>query len=137
MFVFGKESEKQLLTCDRRIQEIMRIGIVRSKVDFGINEGHRTTALQQKYFSEGKSEKDGIIKLSMHQYWPSVAFDIYAWVKGKRSYELYYMAYLAGLFNAIAKELGYDLTWGGNWDNDGEFITDQRFQDTCHHQLLF
>ena len=136
MYAFGKESEKQLITCDPRIQEIMRIAIVRSVVDFGINEGHRTLALQQKYFAEGASEKDGIINLSKHQSLPSEAVDVFAWVNSKRNYGLVYMAYLAGLFNSIAKELGYSLRWGANWDNDGELMTDQKFQDTCHHEVI-
>jgi peptidoglycan L-alanyl-D-glutamate endopeptidase CwlK len=135
MFKFGKASEAQLITCDPRIQEIMRLAILRSKVDFGINEGHRSLALQQKYFTQGLSEKDGIIKLSNHQYVPSKAVDVYAWVNGKRNYGLVYMAYLAGVFNAIAMEFGYDLHWGANWDDDGELMTDQRFQDSCHHEI--
>ena len=66
---------------------------------------------------------------------PSIAVDVYAWVEGRANYGLIYMAYLAGTFNAIAVELGYDLHWGYNWDDDGVLGTDQTFQDSGHHEL--
>jgi peptidoglycan L-alanyl-D-glutamate endopeptidase CwlK len=132
---FSKTSLARLATCDPRIQEIMKIAIVRTKVDFGIAEGHRSLADQQKYFAEGKSEKDGIIKISKHQADPSLAVDVYGYVNGKSCYSVAVLCYLAGLLNAIAVELGYDLHWGGNFDDDGEIITDQNFVDLPHHEI--
>jgi peptidoglycan L-alanyl-D-glutamate endopeptidase CwlK len=31
--------------------------------------------------------------------------------------------------------LGVKLRWGGNWDRDGEPVTDQDFQDLVHFEL--
>jgi len=34
----------------------------------------------------------------------------------------------------VGKMLEVDLRWGGNWDMDGEPITDQDFQDLVHFE---
>jgi len=133
---FSRTSEARLLTCDYRWQKIMRLAIQRSVIDFGIACGHRSDAEQQAVYAAGKSEKDGVVNKSKHQTNPSIAIDVYAWVNGKENWELVYMAYLAGLFRSIAIELGYSIRWGANWDNDGELLTDQKFQDTGHHELI-
>lgn len=33
-------------------------------------------------------------------------------------------------------KLGIDIRWGGNWDMDGEPVTDQNFQDLVHFELV-
>jgi len=35
---------------------------------------------------------------------------------------------------SVGKMLEVDLRWGGNWDMDGEPITDQDFQDLVHFE---
>jgi hypothetical protein len=32
--------------------------------------------------------------------------------------------------------VGVMIRWGGNWDMDGEPITDQDFQDLVHFELI-
>lgn len=134
-FRFSEISENRLVTCDPRIQEIMGLAIQRSSIDFGIAEGHRTLAKQQQYFAEEKSQKDGIINKSKHQSFPSLAVDIYGWVNGKQTYNTSVMCYLAGVIDSVASELGFNLIWGANWDDDGEIITDHKFIDMPHWEL--
>jgi len=132
---FSKTSDDRLKTCDKRLQSIMYRAIQISKVDFGIAEGHRTVELQKKYFAEGKSKLDGVTNLSKHNEQPSKAVDIYGYLNGKAVYDTPVMCYLAGVIEASAAELGYNIRWGGNWDNDGEIIKDQTFNDLPHYEL--
>jgi peptidoglycan L-alanyl-D-glutamate endopeptidase CwlK len=111
-------------------------------VDFGISEGHRTKLLQLEYYQAGKSKCDGIHTISNHNYMPSLALDFYAFVGGKACYHPETLTYLAGLFHGVAEmllaqgEITHRLRWGGNWDQDGEILMDQVFDDRPHIELI-
>ena len=55
-------------------------------------------------------------------------------INGKLSWEKEHCLVLAGMVLAIGKTLGHSIRWGGNWDMDGEPITDQDFQDLVHFE---
>lgn len=141
-FKFGKRSLEELITLHKDLQLILTEAIAVSPIDFGISEGHRPVEIQQQYFKEGKSQKDGITDLSKHNYTPSLAADIYPFIKGRADYHNESMSFLAGLITAIAIELynkgriKHWIRWGGNWDMDGEIITDQNFDDRPHLELI-
>ena len=73
---------------------------------------------------------------------PSLAFDIYAFVKGKANWERHNLCVVGGVIMGTAKALldaghiGHRLRWGGNWDMDGEILTDQQFDDMPHFELI-
>ena len=48
MHKFSEISQLRLKTCDPRLVQIMSLALQRSKVDFGIAEGHRTIERQQE-----------------------------------------------------------------------------------------
>ena len=138
---FSKISRQRLATCHEDLQIIALEALAVSNVDFGIAEGHRPITRQKALFDKGLSKIDGITKLGKHNHDPSKAFDIYAWVGGKSSYNTATLSYLAGIIVSTAKRL-YEqgktkhlVRWGGNWDKDGEIITDQRFQDLVHFEI--
>lgn len=139
---FGKSSEEKLSTCHQDLQLIMRKAISISDIDFGIAEGHRSIEVQQQYFKEGKSKIDGIKVKGKHNYTPSLAADIYAFVNGKATWENEHITYLAGLIAAVAdilleqKKITHTIRWGGNWDMDGEILLDQSFDDRPHFELV-
>jgi len=141
MFKFGKQSCDCLDTCD------IRIGAIASKVlelgfmDFSVVEGRRSKETQNLYFKTGKSRVE----------WPdskhnvkdeeqkdlAEAFDAVPYISGKgSSYSICSCCYLAGLMLSEAAKLGIQLRWGGNWDMDGEVMTDQDFQDLVHYELV-
>ena len=134
-------SQTRLNTCHPDIRLIISEAIKVSQVDFGVAEGHRSVERQQQLFKEKKSQKDGIRNLSKHNENPSMAVDIYGWVNGKSCYDERTLCYLAGTIMAVAGMLYnqgrimQDLRWGGNWDGDGEIITDQKFQDLVHFEI--
>lgn len=141
MYKFSERSNERLDTCRHELQKVFRLAIQRSGVDFGISEGQRSVKRQQELYAKGRTEKgeivtyvDGVNKRSKHNYIPSEAVDIYAFVNGSASWETKHLCYLAGVIMACANELNVDLTWGGNWDNDGQIISDQNFVDLPHFE---
>ena len=143
MYKFGNRSKEQLGTCHKDLQLIAEEALKISQVDFGVSEGHRTVEKQLEYFNTGKSKIDGINKKGKHNYQPSLAMDIYAYVKGKGSlaFNTTYLAYLGGVITSVAARLKnegritHSIRWGYNWDSDGDIGTDQRFQDLPHFEL--
>ena len=136
MGAFGKASLERLATCDGLLQQVANKAIKTCPVDFGIAEGNRTTERQLQLFAEGKTKVDGVNDLSKHNYYPSKAFDIFAFVNGKMSYDVAHLCFIAEYIMAAAAELGVKLRWGGNWDSDGEILTDQNFDDLPHFELV-
>lgn len=140
-FKFGATSQKRLASCHEDLRLIASTAIAISKVDFGIAEGHRSIERQHALYKEGKSRIDGIHKKGKHNYSPSLAFDIYAFVNGKANWDEKHLCYIGGLIAATAAHLraegiiSRDIRWGGNWDGDGEIIYDQKFQDLPHFEL--
>ena len=133
---FGKVSRERLDTCNYQLQKVMKLAIQRTFVDFGIAEGNRSLERQKELFAKGLTTKDGVITFSKHNSMPSMAVDIFGWVNGKECYTVAVMCYLAGVIQSCAAELNIPIRWGGNWDQDGEIITDQTFQDLPHFELV-
>jgi len=146
MYSFGKTSTERLNTCHPDIIKIMNEVI--KYHDISVLEGIRSLERQQKLFKDGKSQLDGIIKVSEHQDKGdglSHAIDIMPYYKGFNPFtsengaKTFY--YLAGLVQSTAQKLYDDgeishlITWGGNWDNDMDFFGDSQFFDLPHFQL--
>ena len=155
MYKFSKTSKTRLNTCHKDLQLIMNISIARSPVDFGIAQGARTVAEQQKYYNEGKSKispnhystLEKLIKKAKHIVdgkirKKSMAVDIYAYYDSDARWDQKHLCFLGGLIMGVAAELKekcaitHELRWGGNWDGDGIIISDQTFQDLPHFELI-
>lgn len=133
-YKFGSTSLARLATCDPRLQVVMRAAIAQGLMDMTVTEGHRDQATQDKYFNEGKSRVQ--FPNSKHNTMPSRAVDVAPYVNGNLSYDQRHCCHLAGIILGIAASLGVKLRWGGNWDQDGEPVTDQDFQDLVHFELV-
>jgi len=139
MFSFGRNSQEQLSSCDKNLQAVMQLAIKRTTVDFGISEGHRTPQRQLELYAQGRTKPGNIVtsvKVSKHNGSPSAAVDIFAYVNGKAVWDQAHMCLVAGVILACADELRIKIRWGGNWDGDGEIISDQNFIDLPHFELL-
>lgn len=147
MYGFTKESKEKLNSCHKDIQTIMNKLI--EIYDFKILEGLRTTEQQVKYFKDGKSKLDGIIKKSKHQddgSGKSMAIDIMPYSRDTNAFSgkikdnarFYFMA---GIVFAITEELyeqnliTHKIRWGGDWDSDSLF-DDNSFDDLPHFELI-
>ena len=141
MYKFSNTSNERLNACDKKLQRVFRLAIEQSAIDFGIASGHRSVKQQQQLYAQGRTKPgnifthvDGIEKKSKHNYNPSQAVDIYAWT-GEASWDQKELCYLAGVIMGAAQSLNIDLRWGGNWDGDGQMISDQNFIDLPHFEL--
>jgi peptidoglycan L-alanyl-D-glutamate endopeptidase CwlK len=145
-FKFGNRSKEKLATAHEDLQKIMNLAISRTKVDFGISEGHRSLERQKQLFDEGKSKIDGITKKGKHNYSPSLAVDIFAYhpdleTRRKLAYDRMTLAYIGGIIESCAAELlekgetSHTIRWGANWDSDGIIDYDQSFDDYPHFEL--
>ena len=143
-YSFSQKSLDNLMSCHQDIQKILveLIGMY----DFSVIEGARSKETQMKYFAEGKSKLDGIIKKSKHQSTPSMAVDIMPYKKGTNAFsgkELdhrrFYM--MMGMVKAIADrllikgEITHRVRFGLDWDGDDTF-SDQAFHDLPHFELV-
>lgn len=132
-YKFGTRSLDKLCSADYGLQSVMQVAIDTGIMDFSITEGHREEAVQNKYFESGKSKvkwPDG-----KHNKTPSEAVDVVPFISDKASWNKLHCCVLAGVILACASRLGISIRWGGNWDMDGEPITDQDFQDLVHFEL--
>lgn len=147
MNYLSNTSKARLSTCDSDIQMVIETAIKLCPIDFGVAEGYRTIERQQELYNKrdanGKrlTKIDGINKKGNHNYFPSRAIDLYAYVNGKASWEAKDMIFIAGFITAVAEMLRdagaikSKFRWGGNWDQDGEIISDQDFQDLPHFEI--
>lgn len=124
--IFSNRSLKKIADLEEPLQLVLIEAIKNCPIDFGISEGHRTLIKQQEYYRDGKSKCDGIIKKSKHQFLPSEAFDIYAYVDGSANYGIKNLTFIAGWIMGVADQMGIEIEWGGHW---------KHFNDMPHFQI--
>ena len=125
---FGKTSKKRLETAHPDLQEIFNEVI--EKIDCSVLEGHRGEEMQNKYFDQGKSKvkyPDG-----RHNKIPSLAVDVtpYPVDWNDRERQTLFAGYVLG----VASQLGFNIRWGGDWNQDVS-VADNKFDDFPHFEL--
>ena len=129
MYRFGQTSETNLLTCDKRIQFVLREAI--KIIDFSVICGHRDKHNQNRAFNSGSSKLP--FPKSKHNKMPSLAVDITPFPLDWDNLERFY--FLAGIVLGIGHSNDIKLRYGGDWDRDGD-ITDNNFNDLVHFELI-
>lgn len=127
MYRMSKRSIERLEGIDEILIEIVKEGIKDSPYDFGIpnHGGLRTSEEQNTLFKKGVSKCDGYKKKSYHQ--SGKAFDIYAYVDKKASWDKEHLTTIARHLQKVAEnKFGVILEWGGDWKN---------FKDMPHFQI--
>ena len=127
MYKFSQRSLDNLKNVDERLVRICNELIKR--VDYTVIEGFRTPERQKELYDKGFSKIDGITKKGKHNYSPSLAIDIIPYKKGHNPFDGskesdIMFNNLAKEFKQVAKELGINITWGGDW----KFIDKPHFQ---------
>jgi peptidoglycan L-alanyl-D-glutamate endopeptidase CwlK len=117
MYQLSKRSSKHLSGVNPKLIDIIKLALQITKVDFGIpiTGGLRTVEQQQELYRQEKSQCDGIIAKSNHQ--TGNAFDVFAYVDGKASWDIDDLNEVATAILAAASQLEIQLTWGGHWKN--------------------
>ena len=125
---FGKTSKKRLSTCDDRLQKVFNEVI--KHVDCSVLEGHRSKDRQNKLYEEEKTKvkyPDG-----RHNRQPSSAVDVTPYPVDWKDRER--QTLFAGFVIGVASQMGINLRWGGDWDQDFQ-VVDNRFDDFPHFEL--
>jgi len=132
---FGQASMRRFNTLHPLLQSVLVVAI--EFIDFTIVCGHRAKAEQDEAFNNGKSTVQ--FPNSKHNSFPSLAADVapyfknYPHIRWDRMPEFYN---LTGVIMGIAFTKGINIRCGSNWDQDDEMITDQKFQDPGHIELV-
>ena len=127
MPVFGKRSYRNLETCHKDIQDVLKTAI--KYKDFSVLEGHRSEHDQNYYYKLGRSK----VKYpnSKHNSNPSLAVDVAPypidWKDRDRFVALVYF------IQGIAMARGIKIRLGADWNDDLRFT--EKFQDLPHLEL--
>ena len=125
---FGKRSKNALSSCDERLIKVFDEVI--KTVDCSVLEGHRGQSKQDKYYEEGKSKVK--YPSGRHNKLPSMAVDVAPYPIDWDDRERFHL--FAGFVLGIAKSMGINLRWGGDW-NQNWFVDDNKFDDFPHFEL--
>jgi peptidoglycan L-alanyl-D-glutamate endopeptidase CwlK len=138
MYKLSTKSEKILNTCVPHLRLVIFSALATNLIDMTVIDGLRSKEKQDKYFDQGQSKvkwpnsKHNALKPGMK----SMAVDIAPYVNGKVSFNKSHCCFMAGIILGIAQALGVKIRWDGNWDMDGDPITDQEFNDLLHFELV-
>ena len=125
---FGKKSRENLLTCDKKLQDLFNEVV--KHFDCTVTEGYRNEKDQNHAFKMGNSKV--LFPNGNHNSLPSFACDVAPypvdWDDNNRFY------YFSGFVKGIATSMGIDIRWGGDWDSDTD-LNDQSFNDLVHFEL--
>ena len=126
-FKLSAKSKERLAGVNPLLLDVINSALKKSKIDFGIPAlgGLRTSSEQHQLFLNGKTQLDGYKKKSSHQ--SGNAFDVFAYVDGRASWDERHLTHIATAILAAASEKGIAIMWGGHWRN---------FVDMPHFELL-
>ena len=119
-FSFGTRSKERLSGVHPDLVKVMEEAIKESPLDFSITEGLRTKERQKELFSAGKSQTMNSRHLT------GKAVDIAVIKEGTVTWDFKEYQLVADHIKKVAKELGIDIVWGGDW---------QSFKDGPHFEL--
>lgn len=129
MFRLSEASQKRLVTCDPRLQEI--VNKVSESYDVSVLCGHRGKDAQEEAVSKGMSKLH--FPKSKHNSFPSLAIDLAPfpidWNDRQR------FCHLAGFVQGVAVSLGFKIRWGGDFNQDNNLKNDS-FVDMPHFELV-
>jgi peptidoglycan LD-endopeptidase CwlK len=135
-YQYGERSASRLETCHFDLQWVAREALAYGLTDLAVICGSRTDEEQHDYFVRGLSKLDAGDPRAKHNKPISDAMDIAPWINGKISWNMKHCIFSAGIILSAGIKLGIPLRWGGNWDMDGEIMTDQIFQDLVHFERV-
>lgn len=126
---FSEKSQTILMTCHPKLISLANLAI--QDFDFAVISGFRSEDEQNQIFLEKKSHLT--FPHSKHNQHPSMAFDLAPWPIDWEDRSRFIL--LGGYMMGLAKGLGIDCRWGGDWNGDFN-MKNQRFHDLGHLELL-
>ena len=125
---FGTRSKSRLHTCDGRLIELFNKVV--KEFDCTVIEGHRGKDAQNKAYNKGNSKLK--FPHGKHNKSPSVAVDVAPYPIDWKDRDRFH--YFGGYVLGIAKSLGLNIRWGGDWDQDTQ-TKDNKFDDLVHFEI--
>lgn len=108
-FKLGATSLARLKGVHPDLVKVVHEAIKRTPIDFTVLEGLRTKERQRQLVAKGASKTMNSYHLTGH------AVDIAPLVNGQVTWDWKYYHQLAPVIKQVAKELGVNITWGGDW----------------------
>jgi len=136
-FKYGRRSIERLNTVNPLLKQVLinvlNFGIMDISIIYGVRRKEEQNILFEKGLSKLKwpKSKHNILETGAK----ALAVDAAPFINGKVSYDYNHCCYSAGLIMGEAKRMGLHVRWGGDWNEDGEAITDQTFNDLLHFEL--
>tara|TARA_Y100001963_G_scaffold159029_1_gene260975 strand:- start:544 stop:921 length:378 start_codon:yes stop_codon:yes gene_type:complete len=121
---FGSKSRKQLSTCNPKLQSLFK-EVVRH-FDCSILEGKRSLETQKELL------KDGATKTLDSAHLTGDAVDVAPYPIDFEDRDRFH--YFGGFVLGIARQMGIEIIWGGDWNNDTK-TKDNSFDDLVHFEL--
>jgi peptidoglycan L-alanyl-D-glutamate endopeptidase CwlK len=133
-FKLSERSLERARDVNPKLINLILLAIRRTPIDFGVAwmGGKRTAEEQNQLFKEGYSQCDGYEKLSKHQSGDAIDLNIFVGSKLVENKEM--LCVVAGVMFSCANELGINLRWGLDWNQNGD-IRDNKFNDQYHFEL--
>jgi peptidoglycan L-alanyl-D-glutamate endopeptidase CwlK len=119
-FALSQRSKDRLNGVHPDLVKVIEEAIKESPLDFSISEGVRTVERQKALFDAGKSQTMNSRHIT------GKAVDIAVIREGEVTWDFKYYQLVAEHIKEVAKELGIDIVWGGDW---------QSFKDGPHFEL--
>ena len=121
---FSKRSQDRLNSTDERLIELFNEVV--KHFDCTILEGKRTVDRQKMLVAQGKS------KTMNSKHLTGKAVDVAPYPIDWNDRERF--TYFAGFVQGIASQKGFNIRWGGDWDQDKD-LKDNSFDDLPHFEL--
>lgn len=137
-YIYGRRSKSILETVNVLLAQVFVYALDTGLMDITIIDGRRSRQQQNLYYAQGRSKVQWPNSKHNVRY-PhdlSKAIDAAPYVNGKTSSDFRHCIFLAGVIQTVGYDMGVSIRWGGNWDMDGEPVTDQDFQDLWHYELI-
>ncbi len=99
--------------------------------DCTVIEGHRGKERQNAAYNKGNSKLK--FPNGKHNKSPSIAVDVAPYPIDWSDRDRFH--YFGGFVLGVAKEMGMNIRWGGDWDSDGD-VKDNGFDDLVHVEIL-
>lgn len=139
MYKLSKKSISNLDGVHPSLVDLVKIVMNWQVMDFSVAEGIRTEDRQKELVESGKSKTMNSKHLRQTSGYGH-AVDLYPYpidmekVNKGDVREISRFSLLAGLMIAAGKSRGVKVTWGGDWDRDGQTL-DHTFFDAPHIQI--
>jgi len=128
MYKFGSRSRKQMENIHPDLKKVLNEVI--KYVDCSVLEGYRSGERKNKLFEEGRTK----VKYpnGRHNANPSRAVDVVPYPIDWDDRERFHL--FAGFVLGIARSMGINLRWGGDWNQNFE-VDDNQFDDFPHFEI--